>query len=165
VEIAPAVRARAERKLAKLARVLPGITHVRVVVAVDKRGQRAEVTVRSPHLDLVANEVAGDASSAIAAVVDKLTRQAERHKGKRRVGKGRATVRGSVVTSPAPPDAPPRVIHQRRFVPRVMTLAEALAAVIPGGAGAVVFRDADNRRLRVLFRRPDGNLGLIEPEA
>jgi hypothetical protein len=46
-----------------------------------------------------------------------------------------------------------------------MTLAEALAAVIPGGAGAVVFRDADNRRLRVLFRRPDGNLGLIEPEA
>lgn len=170
VEIAPAVRARAERRIAKLARVLPGITHVRVVLVADRRGQRAEVSVRSPHLDLVAAEVSADASSAIAAVVEKLTKQAQRHKGKKWVGKGRASVRGVAVKPPpaapaAPPSKEPRIIHNRRFVAPALTLAEAAAMVASNGAGVVVFRDADSRRLRVLFRRPDGNLGLIEPEA
>ncbi len=168
VEIAPAVRAQAERKIGKLGKVLPGITHVRVVIAADKHRQRAEVSVHSPHLDLVANAVAADAGVAVSTVIDKLTRQAQRHKAKVRGGKRRATVRGGAVRPPAPaaPAASsPRVIRSRRFVPKPMTLEEAALFVGRNGDGVLVFRDAGTRRIAVLFRRRDGNLGLIEPEA
>jgi ribosome hibernation promoting factor len=168
VEITPAVRALAERKIGKLSKVLPGITHVRIVLAADKHRQRAEVSVHSPHLDLVANEVAADAAAAVSTVIDKLTRQAERHKEKVRGGKRRASVRGTAVrpAAPAAPVAPgPRVIRSRRFVAKPMNLEQAALLVGNNGYGVLVFRDTDTRRIAVLFRRRDGNLGLIEPEA
>ena len=167
VEIAPAIRALAERKIAKLSKVLPGITHVRVVLGADKHRQRAEVFVHSPHLELVANEVAADASVAVSTVIDKLTRQAQRHKEKIRGGKGRASVRATPVRpAPAvPAEGAPRIIRRRRFVAKPMTLEEAALLVGNNGDGILVFRDAASRRITVLFRRRDGNLGLIEPEA
>jgi putative sigma-54 modulation protein len=166
VEIAPRVRALAERKIAKLARVLPGITHVRVVLAVDKRRVRAEVSVHSPHLDLVANEGAADAAAAVSAVIDKVTRQAQRHKEKVREGTGRATIRATPVRPPAatPAETGPRVIRSRRFTPKLMTLTAASRLVGDDGDGAVVFRDQSAKRIHVLFRRRDGHLGLIELE-
>jgi len=168
VEIPPAVRALAERKIGKLAKVLPGITHVRVVLGADKHRQRAEVSVHSPHLDLVANEVAGDASVALSTVIDKLTRQAQRHKEKVRGGKRRASVRATPVL-PAKPAAPaegaPRVIRSRRFVAKPMTLEDAALLAANNGDGVIVYRDAATRRIGVVFRRRDGNLGFIEPEA
>ena len=168
VEIAPAVRALAERKIGKLCKVLPGVTHVRVVLAADRHRQRAEVSVHSPHLDLVANEAAVDASVAVSTVLDKLTRQAQRHRAKVRRGKGRASVRATPVR-PAAPAVPaaggPRVIRSRRFVAKPMTLEEAALLVSGNGDGALVFRDTATNRVNVLFRRRDGNLGLIEPEA
>ena len=168
VEIAPAIRALAERKIVKLSKVLRGITHVRVVLGADKHRQRAEVFVHSPHLDLVANEVAADAGIAVSTVIDKLTRQARRHKEKVRGGKRRASVRATPVkpVAPATPAAAaPRVIRSRRFVARPLTLTDAALLVRGDGDGVLVFRDAATRRIGVLFRRRDGNLGLIEPEA
>ena len=167
VEIPPKVRRLAERKIGKLAKVLPGITHVRVVIGADKHRQRAEVSVHSPHLDLVANEVAADAAVAVSTVIDKLTRQAQRHTEKRREGKRRAPVRATPVRPPAaaPAEGGARVIRSRRFTARLMTLEAATRLVGDDGNGAVVFRDQSAKRIHVLFRRRDGNLGLIELEA
>jgi putative sigma-54 modulation protein len=172
VEIAPAVRALAERKIGKLSRVLPGITHVRVVLAVEKRRHHAEVTVYSPLADLVANELARDPATAVGAVFDTLTEQVKRVKTRRREAPRRRAARGVAparpVTTPpaeAPGDGRPRIIRSRRFVAKPMTLEEAARLVARNGDGGLVFRDAATRRISVLFRRRDGNLGLIEPEA
>ena len=51
-EVAKPLRKLGERKLEKLARVLPGITRAHVVLSTDRHRQVAEVNVRSPHLDL-----------------------------------------------------------------------------------------------------------------
>ena len=172
VEIAPAVRALAERKIGKLSRVLPGITHARVIVGAEKRRRRVEVTVHSPLVDLVANEVAADIEAALAAVFDKLTEQAKRGKAKRREAKRRTPTAPPVtdqragradVQEPAW-DGRPRIIRNRRFAAKPMTLEEAARLVGSNGDGVLVFRDAATRRISVLFRRRDGNLGLIEPE-
>lgn len=84
-EVAPAVRAVAERKIGKLARVLQGITHVRVVLSADRHLHRVEASVHSPHLDLAAMEQADDAAAAVAAAIEKLERQAIAHLGRLRV--------------------------------------------------------------------------------
>jgi putative sigma-54 modulation protein len=174
VEIAPAVRAQAERKIGKLAKVLPGVTHVRVIIGAEKRRFRAEVTVNSPLADLVANALAADPAAALGAVFDKLTEQVKRVKTRRREAPRRRMARGvatpPVAPAPRPPaeapgDGRPRVIRSRRFVAKPMTMDEAALLVGGNGDGVLVFRDADTRRISVLFRRRDGNLGLIEPEA
>ena len=169
-EVAPQIRKLAERKLKKLERALHGITHVHVVLASDKHRQIAEVTVQSRNLTLAAAEETDDQAVSLSTVMDKLTRQAEKHVGKRRERKrrrpARATALWSGVLAPASAgDGGPRIVRSRRFVIKPMTVDEAALEVGSSDEGFLVFRDAATERVNVLFKRKDGNLGLIEPEA
>jgi putative sigma-54 modulation protein len=170
-DVDPSLKALAERKLAKLAKVLPGITHVHVIVAADKHRQIAEVSVHSPNLDLAASDETDDLAGALAGVIDKLARQAQRHVGKRRerkrrsVGRTTALWSGVLAAEPRSPEAGGRVIRSRRVLVQPMTVDEAILEVGRNEEGFLVFRDAATARLNVLYRRKDGHLGLIEPEA
>ncbi|HET6899746.1 MAG TPA: ribosome-associated translation inhibitor RaiA [Vicinamibacteria bacterium] len=170
MDVHDSVRRLGDRKVRKLARILRGITDVHVILTADKRRVNAEVNVHSPHLDLAATEQAEDAGVALSTVMDKLTRQAERRVGKMRVRKGGGRRPTSVRTTPpvvsAPREEPgPRVIRNRRFAVKPMTIEEAALEVGASADGVLVFRDASTERVNVLYRRKDGNLGLIEPEA
>jgi len=169
-EVAPEIRRLAERKLGKLAKVLRGITSVHVVLGADRHRQVVEVTVQSRHLTLAASEESPDQAVSLTTVMDKLTRQAQRHMGRLRERKRRAPARTAALPSAAPArpargDGEPRVVRSRRFVAKPMTVDEAVLEVETSGEGFLVFRDATTERVSVLYRRKDGNLGLIEPEA
>jgi len=169
LDVPAEIRRLGDRKLRKLERVLPGITDVRVILWTDRHRQVAEVSVHSRHLDLTATEAAGDFALSLSAALDKLTRQAEKRVAKRRVRKGGVRAASLRPLAPANGTAAeersPRVIRSRRFVAKPMTLEEAALEVGASPEGVLVFRDADTERVHVLFRRQDGNLGLIEPEA
>ena len=159
-----------DRKLRNLAKHLRGITDVRVILTVDKHRHTAEVTVLSPHGDLAATAESNDVAVSLSTVMDKLIRQAERRVGKQRVRKGGGRRPTSVRTAPPVVSAPreergPRVIRNRRFAVKPMTIEEAALEVGASADGVLVFRDASTERVNVLYRRKDGNLGLIEPEA
>src|SRR5262245_52284897 len=167
-EVPQRLKALAERKLRKLERLLPGITHVHVILSVDKHRKLAEVSVHSPHLDLTAAEQSGELAVSLSTVLDKLERQAQRQLGKWRERKRRVPPApgASPPERPAagPDGAGPRVIRSRRFVVKPMTVDEAALEMGASREGLVVFRDAETERVSVLYRRSDGNLGLIEPE-
>ena len=73
--------------------------------------------------------------------------------------------------APAPPAVPGeepqqiRIIRARRYAVKPMSVDEAALEVAEGRDAFIVFRNAVTDAVNVLFRRPDGNLGLIEPEA
>ena len=166
------VRRLGDRKLRKLGKHLSGITDVHVILGVDKHRHSAEVTVLSPYGDLAATAESSDIAVSLSTVMDKLIRQAERRVGKLRVRKGGGRARTtSVRTAPsapvsAPREAPgPRVIRNRRFAVKPMTIEEAALEIGASPDGVLVFRDATTERVKVLYKRKDGNLGLIEPEA
>jgi putative sigma-54 modulation protein len=170
-EVTSALRSLAEKKLAKLAKVLPGITNVHVIFAVDKHREIAEITVHSSHLDLMAADESGDLGTSLATVMEKLTRQAQKRVGKLRERKRRSrtsAVWSGVLAPTVPGDgsgaARARVVRSSPFVAKPMTVDEAVAEVESTDDGLLVFRDADTERLNVLYRRKDGSLGLIEPE-
>lgn len=169
-EVSPGVRDFAEKKLRKLHKVLPGITHVHVILTADKHRQIAEVSVHSRNLDLTATEETSDLLTSLGTVMDKLTRQAQRHVGKLRERKRRGPARGTalwsgVMKAGRVEGEGPRVIRSRRFVVKPITVDEAVLEVGANDDGFLVFRDAATERVNVLYRRKDGNLGLIEPEA
>lgn len=166
--VAPRLRTLVERKLAKLEKLLHTVTHVHVVVEAEGRRHRAEVTVLSRQLTLAASEEGAGAANVLSSVIDKLTRQAQKHVGRRRGTKRRGSretaLWSGVLTPAAPSDGGPRIIHSERFVAKPMTVDEAAIEVGATDEGFVVFRDAGTQRVSVLYQRKDGNLGLIEPE-
>jgi putative sigma-54 modulation protein len=169
LEVTKELRELAERKLRKVAKVLHGITHVHVVMSADKHRQIAEVGIQSPRLSLTATEESGDIAASLATVIEKLTRQAQRHMGKlrerKRRGPSRAVALWSGVMAAPAESGGPRVIRSRRFVVKPMTVDEAVLQVGGSEDGFLVFRDAATERVSVLYKMRDGNLGLIEPEA
>jgi putative sigma-54 modulation protein len=166
-EVPAEIRRLAERKIEKLTRVLPGITRAHVVVTADKHRQIAEVSIRSKHLDLTAQDESSDLGASLSTVMQKLTRQVQRHIGRLRERKRDGRDRSRMASAPEPPPAPvrPAVVRSRRAPLRPMTLEEAALEVGSREEGVLVFRDAATERMSILFRRRDGRLGLIEPEA
>jgi putative sigma-54 modulation protein len=169
-EISREVRRLAERKLQKVGKVLPSMTSAHVILTADKHRHIAEVSAHSRHLDLTAVEESTNPRLSVSNAMDKLLRQAQRHQEKRRDRKGKSTARRLAAPSAAPSEddetsAPPRVIRNRRRAVKPMTLDEATLEMEARAEGVLVFRDAATERMRILYRREDGNLGLIEPEA
>jgi putative sigma-54 modulation protein len=171
-EVPAEIRRLGDQKMRKLERVLPGITDVRVILSEAKRRQIVEVTVHSRGLDLAATEESGTFRVSLTTALDKLIRQATRHRDKLRVRKGGARTPAAPARPKARPAAEeaerravPRVIRNRRVAARPMTVGDAVLEVGASPDGVVVFRDAVTGRIAVLYRRKDGNMGLIDPEA
>lgn len=164
-EVPAEVRRLAERKLQKLAKLLPAITRAHVILTSDKHRQVAEIGLHSRQLDLSAVEVSTNPRLSVSRAVDKLLRQAQRQRARRRERKGAASPRLAVpAVEPGGDERGARVIRSRPSPVKPMTLDEAALEMEARRDGVVVYRDSATERVRVLFRRRDGNLGLIEPE-
>ena len=165
-EVPAELRRLAEGKLQKVGKLLPAVTRAHVILSADKHRQVAEVSVHSRQLDLSAVEVTTNPRLSLAGAIDKLLRQAQRQRAKRRERKGAASPRRPVPRAEGGGDGgAPRVIRTRRSAVKPMTLDEAALELDARGDGVLVFRDAATERVSVLFRRKDGHLGLVEPEA
>jgi len=57
-----------------------------------------------------------------------------------------------------------RIVHSERVPLKPMTVEEAIDSLDRSRAGAVDFLNPDTERVNVIYQRPDGHLGLIEPE-
>ena len=160
-----------ESKVHKLDRFIDGITDIHVTLSVEKYRQRAEVNVHSRGSTyLTAVEESEDLYASIQQAIDKIETQAKR-KSSKRVGKRRRAARqegtfdviardGGETPSE---DRAPRVVESHRFVIKPMSVEEAVMELDAGGAEFLVFRNADDEGINVIYRRPDGNYGLIDP--
>jgi putative sigma-54 modulation protein len=100
---------------------------------------------------------------AVSAAVQKIAQQAKRVKGRWEVRRRGGPAR---VPRPAPArPAPPRVVRSKAAAAKPLSLDDALLALEASRDGIVVFRHAESGAVAVVFRRPDGRVGLVEPEA
>ena len=182
VTVTPALKKTVEQRLAHVGRMLhDGIVSTQVVVSALKTRCNAEATLHIRGGHFMHGEATGrDAPTAIAAAFDKIDRQAQKLKSKWTEGK-RQGVSASKAASAAPrpekaarafgdgggdgAERQVRIVRARRYEVKPMSVDEAALEVGDDRSAFVVFRNADTKTLNVLFRRPDGHLGLIEPEA
>jgi putative sigma-54 modulation protein len=172
IEVTPALKKFTSQKLAKLERLLDGIIEAHVILRVEKHRHNAEMIVHSRHATLSGSETTEDLYASIGKVIGKLERQAKKHKDKFSWGKtkprGKTTIRRGIEPEErvGPPLASePRVVRTRSYEVKPMGLDEAVLQAQSSGFSFLVFRDASSQRVNVLYRRNDGNFGLIEPEA
>ncbi|MCU0249478.1 MAG: ribosome-associated translation inhibitor RaiA [Vicinamibacterales bacterium] len=167
VEITPAITRLVERKMARLERVLnTRAVSGQVELWPEKFRHVVEVHVhaRGGHM-LKGRAVATSWDEALSLAVDRLIQQGKKLKGKwqERTREARPVKR----TIPEPRDAVRRrrVIRARRYPVRPMSVEEAALALAPEPDAFLVFRNTDTDAVSVVFRRKDGDIGLIEPKA
>lgn len=104
--------------------------------------------------------------AAVTAAVEKVAQQAHRlaDRWKTRRRNGLPSRAAGLVVESAPDATPPRVVRSRGYAVKPMTLDDALLALSGGQQAFLVFRHADSDAVAILYRRPDGRFGLIEPE-
>lgn len=180
IAVTDALRAYAEQKLAKLPRHFDRVQDAQVVLSVARdstrgRAQVVEVTVWCDGLVLRAEETSEDMYTSIDRAVDKLERQIEKYRSriieKRRLDESRRRRRAqqsaeSVLEAQGTEvPAEPQIVRVKRFAMKPMTPDEAVLQMELLGHLFFVFRHAGTQDISVLYKRRDGDYGLIEPEA
>jgi len=154
------IKAYVEEKLAKVKKYLNEPIEAHVVLSTEKFRKGAEVNITADGLVINGSENREDIYAAIDLVVDKLERQIKRQKEK---AKGRLSAFKMYILSPTPEEGP-RVIRSKSYSIKPMSLEEAIEELNALGNDFVIFTNAETDEVNVLYRRKDGNYGLIEPE-
>lgn len=182
VTITPAVHRAVGRRLARMGRMLKDhIVSVQVVITREKSRHHVEMTLHARGEHFLHGAAGGqNLTVALGAAAEKLEHQVQKLKSKWTEGKRQgisAARAGSLAVGPdrarqglasrghAGGDGEVRIIRTRRYAVKPMSVDEAALEVGEGQGTFIVFRNASTDTVNVLFRRPDGNLGLIEPEA
>lgn len=168
VEITPEIRRLVEKKMTRLVRVLSTRAvsgHVELWLEKFRHVADVQVHARGGHM-LKGRSVATSWEEALSKAVDHLVQQAQKLKGKWQERKREARpVRRTLVGPSTPISRVQRIVRARRYAVRPMTLDEAARTIAPTADAFLVFRNASTDAISVMFRRKDGDIGLIEPES
>jgi len=174
-DLTPDLKTLAERKLAKLERLLHESPDAHVILTREKHRHLVEIVVRARIGTLTARGDGAEFQESLGQAIDRLLAQARKHHEKIAGGRKRRAMRESPRRSGAtPPGAAgadaageadgPVVVPMGRVPVKPMSVEEALLLMQDSPHPVLVFRDADSQQVSVIFRRRDGRFGLIEPE-
>jgi putative sigma-54 modulation protein len=170
MEVSDWLKDYAEKKIGKLDRYLTTLTEARVEFSLENtkniaQSQVVQVTLRNNGTLLRGEERSADFTAAIDAVLEKMIRQIERYKGKRSRSNRIQSERGVLSETAEEMEAlGPRIVRTKRFRTPPMTEEEAIEQMELLGHSFFVFTHRERGTINVLYRRNDGNYGLIEPE-
>jgi len=164
-DLTDTVRDYVERKVGRLDRFLPDIKATRVELG---RGMRrsqgevytAQVTTWVDSSILRVEEMNADLFAAIDLASDKLHRQIERYKGKRRHRRHEATRTPAEVEEPG--ELRTVIVRRKRFQLLPMSEDEAVDQLELLGHDFFLYVEPDSGAVNLVYRRKDGQLGLIE---
>ncbi|WP_457636596.1 ribosome hibernation-promoting factor, HPF/YfiA family [Oceanithermus sp.] len=172
VDITDSLRNYVERKTERLDRYFDQIVDAKVVLSLAgsphvERRAKAEIQLNVPGGLIRVEESDPDMYAAIDRAVEVLEKQLKRFKG-RLLGRRHSSLG-------APPPMPeeeeeaeevePEIVRVKRFEMKPMTPEDAALQMEALGHTFFVFRNADTEEINVIYRRHDGNYGLIEPGA
>lgn len=167
MDVTPAIRSYAEEKIGRIAKILDSMIMSAEVELFTERnpsienGQVAEVTVYTKGHVIRAKEAATDMYAAIDLVSDKLENQVRKFKTKIIDRHKTPAPMPPVEVLPAEPE--PAIVKKKVVEVKPMSADEAILQLELLGHDFFVFSSAETQEISVLYRRNDGDYGLIEP--
>jgi putative sigma-54 modulation protein len=172
LEVSETLYRYAEEKLAKLERHLNDATRLELELTVERnpsiaQSQVAEATIWTKGPILRARESSEDMKASIDMLADKLERQVKRYREKRQRKQvsrhGPHHQHEEEVRAVVADESEPVIVKTKQFAVKPMTPEEAVLQLELIGHDFFVFRNAESHEVNVVYRRRDGNYGLIEP--
>ena len=165
IEVTPALKEHAEKKIGRLTRIMD-IDKVTVTVIAEGNREKAEVSMMIKGYLLRGEDSAQDIFAAIDTVVDKLEKQLVKYKEKlqRKTKKDKGKL-ADVVAAEMPAESEDELVRTKHFAVKPMTVDEAIMQMNMIGHSFFVFANSENDEgINVVYVRNDGKYGLIVPE-
>lgn len=168
LEVTEAMKSIIQDKLRRLEKyfLIHDQTECRVVISVSKELQSIEVTIPTTVATLRAQVRHGDFYAALDLVVDKLDQQVRRVKS--RVATHNHTHLGKVIAFEQVPQstaAVQEVVRTKRLPLEEMDLEDAINRMELLGHDFFVYKDTDEHRVAIVYRRTQGGYGLLEVDS
>lgn len=174
IEITEPIRKFATDRLERLRGVIEEVLEAHFTLTVEKHQRHlAEVNIKTRDDFYHGEEVSTDMYTSIAAVLDKVEKQILKHKGRNVTRKRRNNHLGAGVVSTTSiieveeilGERLPRIIRSNEVAAKPMSIDDAAIEIGDSDREFLVFRNASTERLNIVYKRKDGNIGWIEPEA
>jgi putative sigma-54 modulation protein len=165
VDITPALRQLLTKRLARVERMLnDAAVSAIITLTKEKYRLRTEIAVHTKGDHVLRGNGEGNAwPISVRQATEKVEQQAQTLKGKWDGRKRKGAVARVVPAADAETPPTPRIVRARYAV-KPMSIEDAALRVDGDRETFVVFRNADTDAVSILYRRKDGNLGLIEPD-
>ena len=165
------VKAKAEKKIGRIGRLVPEDAEVYVTIGKIRHQYKVEVSIPMHKRMLRAEVTAGDISACLDSVIDILEKQIVKYRGQlrqrsRRVSVSREEESFFQVEDPVTDDNSEEIVIHRtkRFALKPMDTQEAVMEMELLGHSFFVFRSGTTDEINVVYKRNDGEYGLIEPQ-
>ena len=171
VEVTAPLKQLIDRRLARLGRVLnDAALSAQVVLTKEKYRHLTEIVIHARGDHTMRGTGEGNAwPGSMRQAAEKIEQQAHRLKGKWN-GRKRGAAGHKAVAPPIPAGGPAdsasarRIVRATRYAVKPMSVEDAALRVESGQETFIVFRNSDTDAVSIVYRRKDGNFGLIEPE-
>ena len=170
-EMSDALKAYLDKKLSKLDRIVDKVVSMDVRLAKEMKGrEKAEITMHVGDKYIRVEEVSDDLYTSIDMAVDTLVKRVKKYKEMRRDRQKRAVKVSSAIYEPqetsseSAEESTGEIVRVKRFFLKPMSVDEAIDQMELLGHTFFVFRNAETDEINVVYKRKDGNYGLIEFE-
>lgn len=164
IEVTDSLKQYATEKFGRLDKYLPKAVQAIITLSVVKKvHHRAEAAIKSNGLLIQASEETDEMYSAIDLLVEKIERRVRRYKEKLVDHKHQSNKSEAALSSAPSEDRVPEIIRTKRFDLKPMLPEEAVMQMELLDKDFFIFANAGSGLVNVIYKRKDGNVGLIEP--
>lgn len=166
IEVTDALKSTVEKKLSKLEKYFGESVNATATLSVQRNLQKIEVLIPFNNVMLRAEEKNDDMYSAIDLVIDKLEGQIRKQKTKLQKRNYEDSLRFQNISSYDEDlsNEEPEIVKTKKFAIKPMSDEEAVLQMELLGHDFYVYKNSNTNQVNVLYKRRDGNYGLIEQE-
>lgn len=188
VQVTEPMKAYASDKLSKIERFHNHIMYVHVTLDIQKLDHICTIMLKIDHIKIKSHAVTTDMYVSIDKAIDRLQNLLRRYKSRIQdhhkkalsivdmqvnvlerpldeIGEINAEIEAESYREQSQSLEPPKLIGSETLPLKTLTVDEALMKMELSSDNFLVYRSEEDRKLRVLYRRADGNYGLIQPES
>jgi putative sigma-54 modulation protein len=186
VQVTESMKDYAIEKVSKIERFIERIIDVNIIMDVQKLEHRVDLTLKFNNVKIKAQAISDNMYASIDMAVHKLEKQLLKYKARlhdHHVKNHAVDMNVNIFAAPSDAEefndeienanhsylhssfTPAKVISQENRPLRTLTVDEAMVKIELSGDQFLVFRSEEDRKIKVIYRRSDGNFGVIEVEA
>ena len=164
-EVTPEIRAYCEKRLGRMKGLSRDVLDINIILVVEKNRNKAEIQIKTKGAGLVVEEETLDMMNSLKRAFDSLEKKIKKEREKWREKKRRGGRDRKSAAEPAEIRTPRRrVVRSPHYSLKPMSFEEALLQLEAKDREVFLYRREGSEKWVAVFRRKDGNVGLVEPE-
>lgn len=166
MELTDALKEIVQKKISKLEKYFEVNVEAKATLSVQKNRHIIEVTIPFNGVILRGEEATSDMYKSLDLVEDKLERQIRKQKTRLSRKHGGSLRFGEInnIDTKSQEEENGKLVRVKKFGVKPMNSEEAILQMDLLGHNFFVYQDADSSKVNVIYKRKDGDYGLLEPE-